>query len=58
MALSSVIKCSPSKWQKNQQKDASHLKHNKNSSHGKRYKKKNWKGGKMKNQKHKESLTT
>ena len=28
MALSSVIKCSPSKWQKNQQKDANHLKNN------------------------------
>ena len=41
----------------NYQKDASHLKNNKNSSHGKRYKKDIEKGGKMKNGKHKKSLT-
>ena len=43
---------------KNQEKNASHLKNNKNSSHNKRYKKEIEKVGKMKNEKHKKSLIT
>ena len=53
MALSSVKKI-----KKNHQKDASHLKDNKNSSHNKKCKKDIEKGSKMKNEKYKKSLTT
>ena len=35
VALSNVLKCPPKNEKKNHQKDASHLKNNKNSSHGK-----------------------
>ena len=43
--LSGVIKCSPETLKANHQKDASHSKNNKNSSHGKRYKKHDKMGG-------------
>ena len=44
------------KSKKNDQKYLSHLKNNKNSSHGKRYKKDIKKRGKMKNEKYEKSL--
>ena len=50
--------CSPYKWRKNHEKDASHLKNDKDSSNGKRYKKDIEKGDKMKNEKLNNVTTT
>ena len=56
MAFWNFIKCSLWKGKKNQQKDSSYLKSNKNSSNSKRYKK-NIEKRRIKNEKYKKSLT-